>query len=137
LTFEKDDALDKNSAGQKLQEVVILKFFLNVSRQEQKERFLDRIDRPEKNWKFDINDVRERGFWEKYLKAYEEVLNHTSTKYAPWYIIPADRKWFTRLVVAEIISQRLAGLNLHYPQVSEEHRQELLAAKKILEAEET
>jgi PPK2 family polyphosphate:nucleotide phosphotransferase len=115
--------------------VVVLKFFLNVSRKEQKERFLDRIDRPEKNWKFDVNDVRERGFWEDYMKAYEDVVNNTSTEYAPWYIIPADRKWFTRLVVSEIISQRLAVLNLQYPQVGEEHRQELLAARKILEAQ--
>ncbi|MGF1542294.1 MAG: polyphosphate kinase 2 family protein [Pleurocapsa sp.] len=114
---------------------VILKFFLNVSLTEQKSRFLDRINRPEKNWKFSASDVTERSFWQNYMSAYEDVFNHTSTKYAPWYIIPADRKWFTRLAVAEIINTRLAQLDLHYPQVSDRHRQELLQAKTILEQE--
>lgn len=116
--------------------VIILKFFLNVSKSEQKKRFLQRIDTPEKNWKFSDSDVRERVFWDDYMNAYEEVFNHTSTKSAPWYIIPADRKWFTRLVVANIICTKLQELNLHYPTVSEEHRQQLLEAKRILEQED-
>ncbi len=114
---------------------IILKFFLNVSKKEQKKRFLDRINRPEKNWKFDPGDIEERGYWQEYMAAYEAVFNHTSTEYAPWYIIPADRKWFTRLVVGDIIVQRLKKLNLYYPQVSEQHKQELIAAKKVLEQE--
>ncbi|MEH2121874.1 polyphosphate kinase 2 family protein [Nostoc sp.] len=116
--------------------VIILKFFLNVSKSEQKKRFLQRIDTPEKNWKFSDSDVRERVFWDDYMNAYEEVFNHTSTKSAPWYIIPADRKWFTRLVVANIICTKLEQLNLQYPTVSKEHRQQLLEAKRILEQED-
>lgn len=114
---------------------IILKFFLNVSKKEQKKRFLDRINRPEKNWKFDPRDLEERRYWQDYMAAYEAVFNHTSTEYAPWYIIPADRKWFTHLVVGDIIVQRLKKLNLYYPQLSEQHKQELIAAKKILEQE--
>ena len=114
---------------------IILKFFLNVSKKEQKKRFLDRINRPEKNWKFSAKDLAERRYWQDYMAAYEAVFNHTSTEYAPWYIIPADRKWFTRLVVGEIIIQRLKQLNLYYPQVSQQHQQELIAAKQILEQE--
>ncbi|MEH2013758.1 polyphosphate kinase 2 family protein [Nostoc sp.] len=116
--------------------VIILKFFLNVSKSEQKKRFLERIESPEKNWKFSDSDVRERVFWDDYMNAYEEVFNHTSTKSAPWYIIPADRKWFTRLVVANIICTKLQELNLQYPTVSKEHRQQLLEAKRILEQED-
>ncbi|MHC5724828.1 MAG: polyphosphate kinase 2 family protein, partial [Nostoc sp.] len=116
--------------------VIILKFFLNVSKSEQKKRFLERIEYPEKNWKFSDSDVRERAFWDDYMNAYEEVFNSTSTKWAPWYIIPADRKWFTRLVVANIICTKLEELNLQYPTVSEEHRQQLLEAKRILEEED-
>lgn len=114
---------------------IILKFFLNVSKKEQKKRFLDRINRPEKNWKFDPRDLEERRYWQDYMAAYEAVFNYTSTEYAPWYIIPADRKWFTHLVVGDIIVQRLKKLNLYYPQLSEQHKQELIAAKKILEQE--
>ncbi|MEA5617771.1 polyphosphate kinase 2 family protein [Cronbergia sp. UHCC 0137] len=116
--------------------VVILKFFLNVSKEKQKERFLERIATPEKHWKFSLSDVRERAFWDDYMEAYEQVFNHTSTEWAPWYIIPADTKWFTRLVVANIIRKKLQELNLQYPQVSEQHRQRLLQAKEVLEAEE-
>ena len=116
--------------------VIILKFFLNVSKSEQKKRFLERIEFPDKNWKFSDSDVRERAFWDDYMKAYEEVFNSTSTKWAPWYIIPADRKWFTRLVVANIICTKLEELNLQYPTVSDEHRQQLLEAKHILEQED-
>ena len=114
---------------------VILKFFLNVSLEEQKSRFLDRINRPEKNWKFSASDVKERKHWHDYMKAYEAVFNHTSTEYAPWYIIPADHKWFARLAVADIINHQLGQMDLHYPQVSERHRQELLKAKEMLERE--
>ncbi|BAT54175.1 Polyphosphate:AMP phosphotransferase [Nostoc sp. NIES-3756] len=115
--------------------VVVLKFFLNVSKDEQKKRFLERIKYPDKNWKFSVNDVRERAFWDDYMEAYEEVFQHTSTDYAPWYIIPANRKWYTRLVVSDIICSKLQQLNLKYPTVSEEHHQELLKAKNILEQE--
>ena len=116
--------------------VIILKFFLNVSKSEQKKRFLDRIESPEKHWKFSANDVKERAFWDDYMTAYEEVFNHTSTEWAPWYIIPADRKWFTRLVVADIICTKLQNLNLQYPTVTEEHKQQLLQAKSLLEQED-
>lgn len=115
---------------------VILKFFLNVSKEEQKKRFLERIDQPEKNWKFSVNDVKERAFWDDYMAVYEEMFNHTSTKYAPWYIIPADHKWFTRLVVAGIIYTQLKQLNLQYPTVSEEKHQELLQARAMLDSQE-
>ena len=114
---------------------VILKFFLNVSQKEQKQRFLDRIDTPEKNWKFSPDDLKERAHWDEYMEAYQEAFNHTSTTWAPWYIIPADHKWFTRTAVADIIVRRLEGLHLSYPQVSEEQKQNLLKAKEILERE--
>ena len=115
--------------------VIILKFFLNVSKAMQRKRFLARIDSPEKHWKFSASDVQERAFWDDYMDAYEQVFNRTSTEFAPWYIIPADRKWFTRLVVANIICTKLQELNLQYPQVSEEYNQQLSVAKKNLEAE--
>ena len=113
--------------------IIILKFFLNVSKSEQKKRFLARIETPEKNWKFSASDAIERAFWDDYMQAYEDVFNHTSTESAPWYIIPADRKWFTRLVVADIICSKLKELNLRYPTVTEEHQRELLKAKQLLE----
>lgn len=115
--------------------IIILKFFLNVSKEEQKSRFLDRIDRPEKNWKFSASDVKERQFWDDYMNAYEEVFTHTSTPWAPWYVIPADRKWFTHLAVGAAIYSTLESLNLSYPTLSEEHKQQLLSAKKDLENE--
>ena len=115
--------------------VIVLKFFLNVSRKEQKRRFMERLDRPEKNWKFSVNDAKERAFWGDYMKAYEEVLSHTSTKQAPWYVIPADNKWFARLAVGTIIYTTLEGLDLQYPKVGKEKKQELLAARALLEAE--
>jgi PPK2 family polyphosphate:nucleotide phosphotransferase len=114
---------------------VILKFFLNVSKKEQKKRFLERIDTPEKNWKFSPDDVKERERWDEYIRAYEDVCSHTSTDWAPWYIIPADRKWFTRAAVADIIVTKLKSLNLRYPKVSDEHKQNLLKAKQMLEKE--
>ena len=115
--------------------VIVLKFFLNVSKSVQRKRFLERIDSPEKNWKFSASDLQERFFWNDYMNAYEEVFNHTSTEFAPWYIVPADRKWFTRLIVADIICQKLQELNLQYPKISEEYKRKLSAAKKALEAE--
>jgi len=116
--------------------VVVLKFFLNVSKAEQKKRFLERIDKPEKNWKFSAADVRERSYWKDYMQAYEDVFNNTSTEWAPWYIIPADAKWFTRLAVAEIIAETLEQLDLKYPKPSAEQLKSLTEARKILEAEE-
>lgn len=91
---------------------------------------------PEKNWKFSLGDAKERGFWDQYMDAYEDMFNHTSTKHAPWYIIPADHKWFTRAAVADVIIDKLKSLKLSYPTVSEEHRQELLKAKEVLENED-
>jgi PPK2 family polyphosphate:nucleotide phosphotransferase len=114
---------------------VIIKFFLNLSKQEQKRRFLERIDRPEKNWKFSNADVKERAYWADYQRAYEAVLSHTSTIEAPWYVVPADHKWFTRLTVAEIINQRLAQLDLRYPQLDRSQQEALHSAKRTLEAE--
>lgn len=113
----------------------ILKFFLNVSKDEQKARFLSRIDEPDKNWKFAMGDVKERAHWDEYMKAYTEAMQATSTKTAPWYIIPADKKWFTRLAVSEIIVKKMESLDLHYPVVTEQHKLELGEAKKLLEAE--
>jgi PPK2 family polyphosphate:nucleotide phosphotransferase len=115
--------------------IIVLKFFLNVSKKEQKKRFLERIEQPEKNWKFSVNDVKERACWNAYMDAYEDAFNHTSTEWAPWHIIPADRKWFTRLAVGWVILDKLKKLNLKYPTVSEEHQRELLKAKEILENE--
>ena len=113
----------------------ILKFFLNVSREEQKNRFLARIDTPEKNWKFSASDFKERGFWDDYMNAYEDAIGATSTERSPWYVVPADKKWFTRLAVSEVIVQKLASLDLHYPVVTPEHRAELAELRKQLEAE--
>ena len=116
--------------------VTILKFFLHVSKKEQKERFLERIEMPEKNWKFSIADVRERGFWKDYMDAYEEMLAETSTPWAPWYIIPADRKWYTRALVAEIINATLESMNLSYPVLSKAQKADLAKARDMLLAEE-
>ncbi len=116
--------------------VMVLKFFLNVSKEKQKSRFLERIDRPEKNWKYSASDARERERWDEYMKAYEDVFNHTSTTWAPWHIIPADHKWVTHLAVAEIICQKLEELDLKYPEISAEKKQELLKAKQILESQQ-
>lgn len=116
--------------------IIVLKFFLNVSKEKQRDRFLKRINTPEKNWKFSLNDVKERRFWNDYMAAYEDMFNHTSTTEAPWYIIPADNKWFMRTAVADVIITKLESLNLSYPTISEEHRQNLMKAKAILEQEE-
>ncbi|HET7217646.1 MAG TPA: polyphosphate kinase 2 family protein [Vicinamibacterales bacterium] len=112
--------------------IIVLKFFLHVSKKEQKRRFLERIDEDDKNWKFSVNDAREREHWKDYMKAYEDVFTHTSTKAAPWYIIPADNKWFMRLAVAAITYQTLADLDLKYPVLTKEKKNELLEARKVL-----
>ncbi len=116
--------------------IVVLKFFLHVSKDEQRQRFLERIEQPEKNCKFSLGDVQERAHWDEYMQAYEDTFIHTSTSWAPWHIIPADHKWVTHALVADIIVDRLAALNLEYPKVSKEHRQELLKAKEALESSE-
>jgi PPK2 family polyphosphate:nucleotide phosphotransferase len=115
---------------------LILKFFLNVSKAEQKERFLERINDPSKNWKFSGADLKERGYWDDYQKAYEDAITATSTKYAPWYIIPADNKWFARLAIASIIYRAFDKLDLHYPTVTEAQKVELQKAKAQLLAED-
>ena len=111
---------------------VVLKFFLHVSKKEQKERFLERLDRPEKNWKFSMADVREREHWDAYQQAYQDMIRGTAAPHAPWYVVPADRKWFTRLVVAAAIHDALDHLKLAYPTVSEEKKKELVAARAEL-----
>ena len=113
--------------------IVILKFFLNVSKKEQKKRFLERIEEPGKNWKFSSGDIKERERWDDYMEAYENMLSATSTKWAPWYVIPADKKWFTRAAVADIVLSKLKSLRLQYPELSDAHRRELSQAKKLLE----
>jgi PPK2 family polyphosphate:nucleotide phosphotransferase len=111
---------------------VIRKFFLNVSKKEQKKRFLERLDEPEKNWKFSASDVKERECWDDYQEAYEDMIRNTATEHAPWYVVPADNKWFTRLVISTVIVDALESLDLHYPKVDDAKRQELEAAKKDL-----
>ena len=112
--------------------VVIRKFFLHVSKGEQKRRFLERLENPEKNWKFSANDIKECAFWDDYMMAYEDMIRLTSTPEAPWYVVPADNKWFTRTVVAAAVIETLDALNLHYPKVSDEKLKELAAAKELL-----
>jgi PPK2 family polyphosphate:nucleotide phosphotransferase len=112
--------------------VVVRKFFLHVSKKEQKRRFLERIEDPLKNWKFSSNDANERDFWDDYMGAYEQMIQETATKDAPWYVVPADNKWFTRVVVAGAVIETLASLDLAYPKVDEGKLRELAAAKKKL-----
>ena len=114
---------------------VILKFFLNVSKDRQKERFMERLERPEKNWKFSPSDLGERGYWDEYMSVYEDAINATSTKWAPWYIIPADNKWATRAIVADIITSTLRELDLKFPEVSEAELKRLAEARIQLESE--
>ncbi|MET1055058.1 MAG: polyphosphate kinase 2 family protein [Pedobacter sp.] len=114
---------------------VILKFFLNVSEETQKERFLDRINDPSKNWKFSSADITERGLWKDYMSAYEEAITETSTERAPWYIIPADKKWYARLAISQILEQTFSELNLQYPELPEEEMAKLEEYKKQLLAE--
>ncbi len=114
---------------------IVRKFFLHVSRGEQKKRFLERIDNPEKNWKFSSADAKERGHWDEYMKAYEDMIRNTSTKDSPWFVVPADNKWFTRLVVAAAVIEALASLELEYPEVGEKKLIELAEAKNLLNQE--
>jgi PPK2 family polyphosphate:nucleotide phosphotransferase len=118
------------------QNICFLKFFLNVSKQEQRKRFLERLNDPEKNWKFSLGDLRERAYWDEYQQAYEDMLSATSTRWAPWYIIPADKKWFARACVADIITSRIRQLDLKMPTVSDEERAALAEARRELENEE-
>jgi PPK2 family polyphosphate:nucleotide phosphotransferase len=113
--------------------ILIRKFFLNVSKKEQKRRFIARLDQPEKNWKFSAADIQERGFWDDYMSAYEDMIRHTSTPQAPWHVIPADNKWFTRIAVAAAIVDTLTELELAYPKVDPEKAKELVAAREVLE----
>jgi polyphosphate kinase 2 (PPK2 family) len=112
--------------------IVVRKFFLHVSKKEQKQRFLDRIEDPFKNWKFSSNDANERDYWDDYMKAYEEMIQETATKHAPWYVVPANNKWFTRVVVASAVIEALADLDLEYPEVDQSKLKELATAKKKL-----
>jgi len=112
--------------------VIIRKFFLHVSKGEQKRRFLERLDNPEKNWKFSANDIEERAFWNDYMKAYEDMIRKTSSPEAPWYVVPADNKWFTHIVVAAAVIETLGALDLHYPKVGKDMLDELAAAKQVL-----
>jgi PPK2 family polyphosphate:nucleotide phosphotransferase len=114
---------------------IVIKFYLHVSKDEQKRRFLERIDMAEKNWKFSLADVTERGHWKHYMKAYDDLFTHTSTAWAPWYIVPADNKWFMRVAVAEIINYRMKQLDLHYPKLKASRRKELSEARELLLAE--
>jgi PPK2 family polyphosphate:nucleotide phosphotransferase len=115
--------------------VVIRKFFLHVSKKEQKKRFLARIDDPEKNWKFSIADARERSFWDEYAQAYEDMIRATATSYAPWYVVPADNKWFTRIVVAAAVIDTLGSLGLEFPEVGEQAKKGLAKARAALAKE--
>ena len=112
--------------------IAIVKFFLHVSREEQKKRFMERLDEPEKNWKFSAADVGERAHWDAYIKAYEDAIRATAAEHAPWYVVPADNKWFTRLVVAAAIAETLQELDLAYPVVDEAKKKELAAAREAL-----
>jgi PPK2 family polyphosphate:nucleotide phosphotransferase len=115
--------------------IAVRKFFLNVSRREQRKRFLDRIDDSSKNWKFSSADATERGYWKDYMAAYEDLIRKTATRTAPWYVVPADNKWYTRLVVAAAVIDALGSLGLHYPEVGKDQLAELAAARKTLEGE--
>jgi len=114
--------------------IIVRKFFLNLSKEEQKKRFLARLEEPEKNWKFSLSDMKERKYWNQYRDAYEEMIQNTATPQAPWYVVPADNKWFTRLVVAAAIIDTLAELHVDYPKVDPARRKELAQVRKRLEA---
>ncbi len=115
--------------------VAVVKFFLHVSKEEQKRRFMARLDEPEKNWKFSASDVRERGYWDEYQKAYEDAIRSTASKHAPWYVVPADNKWFTRVVVAAAVADTMRQLKLRYPVVDAPKRKELAEARAELAKE--
>ena len=115
--------------------VIVLKFFLHLSKREQKKRFLERLDLPEKNWKFSMDDVKERGFWKDYQAAYEEMIQNTAQKHAPWFVVPADNKWFTRLVVASAAIEALDSLDLQFPEVDQEKKKELAKVREALQGD--
>ena len=112
--------------------IIVIKFFLHISKKEQKRRFLERAEEPEKNWKFSGSDMAERGHWDEYLDAYEDMIRNTATKHSPWYVVPANNKWFTRVVVAAAIVDTLASLDLAYPQVDKARLEEIASAKRAL-----
>jgi len=111
---------------------VVVKFFLHISKAEQQKRFLERLEDSNKSWKFSVNDARERGFWDDYMEAYEETICETASENSPWYVVPADNKWFTRVIVAAAVIDTLAAMKLQYPKVSEAKREELAAVRKEL-----
>ena len=114
---------------------MILKFFLNVSKEEQRERFLDRLEQPSKNWKFSMNDISERALWPRYMAVYQDIVRHTSTTHAPWHVVPADHKWFARVVIGSAIVSALEALNLHFPRADKASLQEFKQVRKALENE--
>jgi PPK2 family polyphosphate:nucleotide phosphotransferase len=130
--FESINAFERYLSGNG---IVVLKVFLHLSKKEQKRRFLERLDDSEKNWKFSMSDALERQHWEKYMRAYEDMIRNTSTKHAPWYIVPADHKWFARLVVAEAIIGAMESLDLSFPKMDAQRRKELKDARAALEHE--
>ena len=115
--------------------MAVVKFFLHVSKKEQKRRFMERLDTPDKNWKFSSSDVKERQCWDEYQEAYEDMIGRTASEHAPWYVVPADNKWFTRLVVSQAVVDALQGMNLKYPKVSGAERAALAEARRQLENE--
>lgn len=115
--------------------IVVLKFFLHVSKKEQRRRFLERLENPDKNWKFSTSDLKEREFWDEYQQAYEDMIRHTAHSHAPWYVVPADNKWFSRLVVAATMVHALEEMDLSYPKVDAVHKKELQGAREQLERE--
>src|SRR6185312_16207069 len=117
------------------QGTVILKFFLNVSKQEQRERFLDRLEQPSKNWKFSMNDITERGRWSRYQAVYQDIVRHTASPHAPWFVVPADHKWFARVVIGSVIVAALDNLNLRFPRVDKASQEEFANERKALEDE--
>ena len=128
--FESINALERHLSRNG---VIILKFFLHLSKKEQRERFLSRLDEPGKNWKFSTADMSERKYWDDYQKAYEDMIQRTANRHAPWYVVPADHKWFTRLVVAEAIVEALEGLELSYPELEAGQKKQLAAVRRELE----
>ena len=114
---------------------LILKFFLHVSKKEQKKRFMERLDKPEKNWKFSATDARERQYWGAYMDAFERMIRNTATEYAPWYVIPADNKWFTRLAVSDAIIDAMEALDLKFPKIDDAQKKERATARKVLTGE--
>jgi PPK2 family polyphosphate:nucleotide phosphotransferase len=115
---------------------VVLKFFLNISRQEQRERFLDRLEEPSKNWKFSMADIAERALWPRYMAVYQDIVRHTSTAIAPWYVVPSDHKWFARLVIGSAIVNALEGLNLQFPRADKASLQEFKRVREALQSED-